>query len=327
MKYKKITVIFPGQGSQYTGMGNDFYEQFDFVRDIFDQAGDVLGYDVAHLILKKSRFGIISHKMDLDKTIYTQPAVFLVSYVCYKVLEKHCREAGVDFNPCFLAGHSLGEYTAMAVSGIMDFRTALDLVNKRAACITEFSSAYPDAGLMAIINKNGGLEPEKVNSLCQKFQVYLSIINSPKQIVVGGFKKNLTSLLKQLKNEEMRGVLLNVEGPFHTPLMQPAAEKFMQVLEKCSMKIGLKPVIANVTSSAIVDPEHVRKELYEQIYSHVNWRRSVEKIIADGGDLFIEAGPKTILSNILRDIDPSVRTLHVEDMESLKATVKEIAEQ
>jgi [acyl-carrier-protein] S-malonyltransferase len=133
--------------------------------------------------------------------------------------------------------------------------------------------------------------------------------------------------LRQLKKEDMRGVLLNVEGPFHTPLMQPAAEMFQKELEKCPMRIGSKPVIANVTSTAIVDPDHVQKELYDQIYSQVNWRRSIEKIVANGGDLFIEVGPKTVLSNMIKDIAPSIPNLHIEDMESLDATVKELAEQ
>ncbi len=225
-----------------------------------------------------------------------------------------------------MAGHSLGEYTALLASGIMDFKTTLDLVNKRATYITEFSSTYPDAGLMAVINRGGELDPESVHSLCQKFQVYVSITNTKKQFVVGGFRKNLASLLRHLKKEGMRGVILNVEGPFHTPLMQPAADMFKNVLEKCHIQIGSKPVIANVTSIAIIDPDHIRKELYDQIYSHVNWRRSIEKIIANSGDLFIEVGPKTVLSNMIKDIDPSVPSLHIEDMESLKATVKELAE-
>ena len=140
------------------------------------------------------------------------------------------------------------------------------------------------------------------------------------------FKKNLMSLLRQFKKEGIRGVILNVEGPFHTPLMQPAADTFKKDLEKCPMQIGSKPVIANVTATAIVDPEHVRNELYNQIYSHVNWRQSIEKIISNGGDLFIEVGPKTVLSNMFKDIDPSVHTLHIEDMESLNAAVKELAE-
>ena len=241
MKYKKITLIFPGQGSQYVGMGNEFYEKFDFVRDIFDQASRVLGYDVAHLILKKPRFGKIRHKADLNKTVYTQPAVLITSYAIFKVFETFCEEVNINLDPSFLAGHSLGEYTALLASGTMDFKTTLDLVNKRATYITEFSKTYPDAGLMAVVNKGSELDNEKVQALCRKFQVYISIINTKKQIVVGGFRKNLTSLSKQLKKEGMHGVVLKVEGPFHTPLMQPAADKFKKALDKCQIQIGSKP--------------------------------------------------------------------------------------
>lgn len=326
MKFKKITFIFPGQGSQYIGMGNEFYEKFDFARDIFDEASQVLGYDVAHLILKKIRFGKIRHKADLNKTIYTQPAVLITSYLCFKVFETFCNEVNVHLDPAFLAGHSLGEYTALLAAGTMDFKTTLDLVKKRATYITEFSKTYPDAGLMAVVNRGSELDHDKVDSLCGEFQVYISIINTKKQIVVGGFRKNLTSLAKQLKKENMHGIPLNVEGPFHTPLMKPAADKFKKALDKSNIQIGSKPVIANVSSDAIVDPDHIRNELYTQIFSNVDWRHSVEKIIANGGDLFIELGPKTILSRMIKDIAPSAKTLNVEDMETLKQTVKELAD-
>ncbi|MBN1847547.1 MAG: ACP S-malonyltransferase [Deltaproteobacteria bacterium] len=326
MKYNKISFIFPGQGSQYIGMGNEFLEGFDIARDIIDEASRVLGYDVAHLILKKPRFGKIRHKADLNKTVYTQPAVLITSYLCFKVFETFCKEVKVHLEPAFLAGHSLGEYTALLAAGTMDFKTTLDLVKKRATYITEFSKTYPDAGLMAIVNRGSELDSNRVDSLCGEFQVYKSIINTPKQIVVGGFRKNLTSLAKQLKKENMHGVPLNVEGPFHTPLMQPAADKFKKALDKCNIQIASKPVIANVSSEAIVDPEHIRKELYLQIFSNVDWRRSVEKIVANGGDLFIELGPKTILSKMVKDIAPSAKTLNVENMETLKQTVKELAE-
>jgi [acyl-carrier-protein] S-malonyltransferase len=307
-------------------MGNEFYEKFDFVRDIFDEASQVLGYDVAHLILKKPRFGKIRHKADLNKTIYTQPAVLITSYACFKVFETFCDEVKLHIDPAFYAGHSLGEYTALLASGAMDFKTTLDLVKKRATYITEFSKTYPDAGLMAVVNRGSELNNDRVQSLCGEYQVYVAIINTKKQIVVGGFRKNLTTLAKHLKKENMHGVVLNVEGPFHTPLMQPAADKFKKALDKCNIQIGSKPVIANVSSEAIVDPDHIKKELYTQIFSHVDWRRSVEKIIENKGDLFIEIGPKTILNRMIKDIHPAAPTFNVEDMETLKKTVKELAE-
>ncbi|MFC1866986.1 ACP S-malonyltransferase [Thermodesulfobacteriota bacterium] len=325
MKYKKITLIFPGQGSQYVGMGNEFYENFDFVSEIYDKGSQLLGYDIPDLCFKKHPLGKMMHKADLNKTVYTQPTVLTTSYVCFRVLEETCKKHSITLNASFLAGHSLGEYTALLVSGAMDFETTLDLVNKRAQYITEFSNAYPNARLMAIVNKDNDLDKKSIDSLCKSFQVYVSISNTKKQIVVGGFKKNLTALSKKLKKEGTRGIVLNVEGPFHTPLMQPAAEKLKKELEKIDIKIALKPVIANVSTEAIVDPEHIKKELYRQIFSHVDWRRSIEKIIDNGSDLFIEVGPKTVLSNMVNSINPSVPRLNVEDMKTLEKTIKELS--
>jgi [acyl-carrier-protein] S-malonyltransferase len=324
MNYKKITLVFPGQGSQYVGMGLEFFEKFDFVRDLFDQGSQILGYDIPDLCFKKHTLGKILHKPDLDRTIYTQPMVLTVSYACFLVLKEECRRRNIDLEISFLAGHSLGEYTALLAAGAMDFETTLDLVNKRATFITEFSKAYPDAGLMALVDKSSDLDKGKIEALCNDFQVHISIINSRKQIVIGGFKKNLDKLAKHLSEQGIRGMELRVEGPFHTPLMQQAADRFNRELDGCRIRIASRPVLVNVSSEALVDPGHIKNELYKQIFSPVDWRQSIEKIIRNGGDLFIEVGPKTVLSNIIRDVDPAVPRLNVENTESLEKTLKEL---
>jgi [acyl-carrier-protein] S-malonyltransferase len=155
----------------------------------------------------------------------------------------------------------------------------------------------------------------------------VTLNNTKKQIVVGGSKKQLAELSKQIKQEGKLATILKVEGPFHTPIMRPAAEKLKKELGKNRLSIGSKPVIANVSSDAIVDPNHIRKELYEQIFKIVNWRGSVEKMIGNGGGLFIEVGPKKVLSNMIKDIEASVSCLNVEDMESLEKTVNELKKQ
>ena len=132
---------------------------------------------------------------------------------------------------------------------------------------------------------------------------------------------------KELKNNGLRSMMLKVEGPFHTPIMKPAADKFKRELEKCDMDIALKPIISNVTTEAIVDPEHIKKELYKQMFNIVDWRGVIERIISKGENTFIEVGPKQVLSNMIKDIDPSVLRLNLEDPESLKKTVKKIAAQ
>lgn len=326
MKWNKITLIFPGQGSQYIGMGKDLYDEYKLVRDIYDQASGVLGYDISEKCFKPHKFGKIIHGLDLDKTIYTQPAVLVTSYACYRVLEEECKRAEIDFDFSLSAGHSLGEYTALLISGAFDFETTVNLVKKRAAYITEFSKAYPDAGLMAIVDKKGQLDYETINNLCETFQVYVTIYNTRSQIVVGGFKKNLGELHKKLKKDGKVATTLKVEGPFHSPLMKPAAEKFKKELDESTIHIASKPVIANVTSEAIVDPDHIRKELYHQIFTSVDWKHSVEKVIDNGADLFIEIGPKTVLSNMIKAIDRSIPRLNVEDLDSLRKTLKELSE-
>ncbi|MDY6878865.1 MAG: ACP S-malonyltransferase [Thermodesulfobacteriota bacterium] len=325
MKYKKITLVFPGQGSQYLGMGKDLYDEYKFVRDIFDEANQILGYDISEKCFKKKkRLGKIIPGVDLDKTIYTQPAVLITSYACFKALEAKCRKSGVELSYTFLAGHSLGEYTALLVSQSLDFKTCVDLVQKRASFITEFANHYPDAGLMAVVDKGKELDYDAMDSLCKKFQVYMTLANTKNQVVVGGFKKNLGELSRHIRKDGKIATMLKVEGPFHTPLMKPAADRFKKELQKSSIQISLKPVIANVTSEALADPDHIKRELYHQIYQFVDWKSTIEKIVANGGDLFIEVGPKKVLTNMIRGIAPSIPRLNVEDLQSLDKTVKEL---
>ncbi|MGD8389804.1 MAG: ACP S-malonyltransferase [Desulfobacteraceae bacterium] len=322
MAYRNIMLVFPGQGSQYVGMGKEFYDEFSVVRDIFDEASTVLGYDLSDLCFKKHKFGKIMHMgADLNKTIYTQPAVMIVSYACYKVLAQRCQEEGIDLSPYLMAGHSLGEYTGFLISGAIDLRTAVELVQKRAQYMTESGKAYPNAGLMAIVDKNNELDYNQVCTLCKDFGVYVTLNNTKNQIVVGGSKRRLGDMAKELKTEGKLSRHLKVEGPFHTPIMKPAADKFRKELNKIQIRIASRPIMANVSAEAIVDPNHIRLELYEQIYKVVNWRGCIEKAVQNGGNLFLEVGPKRVLSNMIKDIDDSVPGLNVEDMASLEATL------
>lgn len=323
MAYRNIMFILPGQGSQYVGMGKEFYDEFQEVRDIFDEAGNVLGYDLSDLCFKKHSFGrFMQFAADLNKTIYTQPAVMTVSYACYRVLERRCREEGISVDPYLMAGHSLGEYTAILISGAIDLRTALKLVHKRASYMTESGKAYPDAGLMAIVDKENELDYDRVCVVCKDFGVYVTLNNTKNQIVVGGSKRRLLELAKELKAEGKITRILKVEGPFHTPIMKPAADKFRRELNRHTIRIAAKPIMANVSAEAIVDPNHIRAELFEQIYKVVNWRGSIEKAVENGGDLFLEVGPKRVLSNMIRDINDTIPRLNVEDMESLQSTIQ-----
>jgi len=322
MKYKKIALLFPGQGSQYVGMGKEFYEHFPFVKEIYDEASEILGYDLTDLCFKEHKLArFIHHGLDLNKTVYTQPAVFITSYAAYRVFEERCKEEGIDPSIFILAGHSLGEYTALTVAGVMDYRDTLRVVVKRAEFMTEAGRSYPESGLMAVVSKRNDIDYQRLCELCKEYSLYISLNNTKRQVVVGGPKKKMDELSKRLKKLGEIGRILKVEGPFHTPIMRPAAAKLKKELEGEDMKIALRPIMANVAAEAIVDPKHIREELYSQLYHVVNWRGGIERVIENGCDLFIEIGPKKVLSNMMKDIDSSIPVLNVEDMESLERTL------
>jgi [acyl-carrier-protein] S-malonyltransferase len=180
---------------------------------------------------------------------------------------------------------------------------------------------------MAVVNKGKAIDNGKICSMCKDLGVFITLNNTPRQMVVGGSKKRLAEMGDQLKKEGLLSTMLKVEGPFHTPIMKPAADKFKQHLERCEIEIASKPVLANVTTEAIVDPLHIRQELYNQIFNIVNWRGTIERLIRRPDNLFIELGPKQVLSNMIKDIDPSASRINMEDIDSLERTVGRLAQQ
>ncbi len=330
MKYNKLVLVFPGQGSQYKGMGKALYDAHESVRHIFNQASQILDYDIASVCFREGpiRKGLKMIKLPLgkehlDTTFYAQPAILTTSYACYKALEERCADKNVELNPYLMMGHSFGEYTALIAADAMNFETALNLVQRRAELMTESIQSNPNTGLMAVMPRRGqSLEDTEMKSLCGDFEVYVALINTDNQVVVGGNKRKLEGMSKYLKGQGMRGLIIKgAEGAFHTPLMERVAEKFKKDLDKAEIYVSSRSIIANVTAEAISDPEHIREELRRQIYKEVDWRASVRKAIDSGTELFIEVGPGTKLSDMIGIIE-GTKTLNVENMESLEKTVE-----
>lgn len=299
----KIAFVFPGQGSQYVGMGQDLYETYLEAKAIFDEADEVLGFSLSELCFE-------GPKEELDDTINTQPAVFVTSLACLEVLKSR-----LSASPLFLAGHSLGEYTALVAAGALDFADGLKLVRERGRLMKEAGEQNP-GGMAAIL----GLEAETLDEICQIASretggiVQLANYNSPGQIVVSGHREAVERALELAKERKAKRVIpLAVSIAAHSPLMQPAARAFAGVVAQVDFRQPQVPVVANVTAAPVTTVAEIRDELVKQLTSTVRWVESVQYMIAQGVATFVEIGPRNVLTGLIRRIDKSVRTVNVED--------------
>lgn len=307
----KTAFIFPGQGAQYVGMGQQFFTDTAEGKDIFAAADKILGFSLQDLCLE----GPIE---DLQKTSNTQPALLAVSYMAYVLLSKE----GVK--PDLVAGHSLGEYSALLAAGVMDFSTALQLVRKRGELMEE-AAADKGGGMAAIL----GLAAEKLEAVCAEVDGIVEPVNynCPGQIVIAGEVKALEEAMKKAKEQgAKRAVRLAVSGPFHSSLMQPVGEKLAQELALKEFVPASIPVVTNVDASFLTEIKDIKESLVKQVYSSVRWEQSVRAMLDFGIDTFIELGPGKVLSGLVKKIDKSVNIYHVEDMETLAKTTEALKE-
>jgi len=318
---EKVAFVFPGQGSQYVGMGRDLHETYPEARALFDEADGILGFPLSKLCFK-------GPKEELDDTINTQPAIFVMSVACFKALGTRYKAQGKgqeNLEPAFVAGHSMGEYTALVAAGSLDFADALKLVRERGCLMKEAGGLNPGA-MAAIIGLDAGMLEEicqEVGSRLPASSVQIANHNSPGQVVISGHREALEWAMKLAKERGAKRVVpLAVSIASHSPLMRSAAEGLRRVVEATPLRRARIPVVANVTAEPMAEPEEIREELVTQLTSPVRWVESVRWMVAQGVATFIEIGPKDVLTGLIRRIDKSVRTVNVGDVAEVRALVE-----
>ena len=297
----KTAFIFPGQGAQYIGMGRDFYEQMPVSREMFDLASKAANLDVAALCFEENE--------KINITEYTQIAMLAMEAAVLKAVEEK------GFKPDMAAGLSLGEYGALVAAGVMSEEDAFRVVRKRGMYMQE---AVPKGGAMTAVL---GLGADAIEKVCEETEGIVSIANynCPGQIVITGQADTVNKAAQTLSEAgAKRCIPLNVSGPFHSIMLKEAGEKLGEVLEETEIHDIRLPYLANVTADYVADKEQVKPLLMQQIASPVRWQQSVERMIADGVDNFVEIGPGKTLSGFMRKINRDVKVINIEKVEDLK---------
>lgn len=305
---EKIAFVFPGQGSQHVGMGKLLFESSQAAQRIFHQADETLGFALSRLCFE-------GPKEDLDDTVNAQPAILTVSIAYLAALAERAESLGKKLQPVVVAGHSLGEYTALVAAGVLEFPDALHLVRERGRLMKESGDHRP-GGMAAII----GLAEPAVEQICQEVAalglVTIANANSPDQTVISGERAALDAAVALARTRGARVVVpLRVSVAAHSPLMQQAASRLAEVLDRIQLRDPQVPIVANVAGQLLTSTEEVRRELTQQICARVEWVGSVRGMIGTGVDTFIEVGPGEVLSRLIRRISSEVRVLSLTDSE------------
>lgn len=303
----KRAFLFAGQGAQYFGMGRELYDQYELVRSTFDEASQVLGYDVRALIDQNEE--------KLNQTRYTQPAILTTSVAIYRLLA----DKGIE--PDMVAGLSLGEYSALVAAGALDFKTAVGLVAKRGSFMEEAAPAG-SGKMVAVLNAEVSL----IEEVCQEASaigvVSPANYNTPSQIVIGGEVAAVDKAVELLKDAGVKRLIpLNVSGPFHTALLKPASQRLAEVLETVEFSDFVRPLVGN-TEATVMEKERVKELLTRQVMEPVRFYDSIAKMQEAGVTEFVEIGPGKVLSGFIKKIDKSADVRQVEDVESLNALLE-----
>ena len=284
--------IFPGQGAQFSGMGLDLFENSAEAQELFKKANAILGFSITDIMFEGSA-------EDLKQTKVTQPAVFLHSVILSKVM-------GEDFKPDMVAGHSLGEFSALVANNTLSFEDGLKLVYKRAMAMQQACEIEPST-MAAVL----GLEDEVVEAVCAETEgtVVAANYNCPGQLVISGDVKSVEAACETLKERgAKRAMILPVGGAFHSPLMEPARKELAAAIENTTFHTPTCPIYQNVSTFAVTDPEEIKKNLVFQLTAPVKWTQSVQNMIKDGANNFTEVGPGKVLQGLVKKIDRKMET-------------------
>lgn len=282
--------VFPGQGAQYPGMGKDLYEKYPVARDMFEKANALLGFRITDTMFSGT-------DEELRQTRVTQPAIFLHSVVLTAV-------AGSNFKPSMVAGHSLGEFSALVAAGALSFEEGLALVAGRASAMQRACGINPST-MAAVL----GMDDAVVEEVCASLNetVVPANYNSPGQIVISGTTEGVAAATEELKQRGAKRIIpLSVSGGFHSPCMEPARQELEEAIRKARFSRPVCPVYQNVTGLPVTEPEEIMANLIAQLTSPVRWTQTVQKMVADGAVEFIEAGPGNVLQGLVRKISPAV---------------------
>ena len=302
---KKVAFIFPGQGSQAVGMGKDLYENFEVSKHVFDKANEVLGKDIKHICFE-------GDEEVLKQTVNTQPAILTTSIACLEALKTL-----VDVTPAYVAGHSLGEYAAYYTAGVVDLEHSLTLIQKRA----DLMSDAPAGSMAAVLNATDEQIKEALEKANKDGYVDVANYNSPVQVVITGEVEAVKKACEYLQELGVKRVIpLAVSGAFHSMLMKNASEKFAEFIQDMDIKNAQIPVITNV--DAEITTENFKPKMSKQICSSVFWTQTIQKMIENGVEIFVELGNGKVLSGLNRKISSDIITYNVYD----KATCEEVAE-
>jgi len=306
-----FSVIFPGQGSQMVGMGKEFYDKFDLVKNLFKEADDTLNFSISKLILE-------GPKDELDLTANTQPAIFLISYSIYNVIKK---EFNIDLSKArYFAGHSLGEYSALSCSGYLNFSDTLKILRIRGDAMQN-SVPKGEGGMVAVLGSTVEIIENILKDNEKNLKAQIANDNSEGQIVLSGKTEDLDKLTLILKENTIKNIKLPVSAPFHCSLMNKATNIMSGELNKLNFKEGENKLISNVTANEISNTLELKELLVKQIENRVRWRESVVNIIGSGVNHFIEIGPGKVLSGLVKRISKDVKIDTInnqEDIEGLK---------